>query len=92
MNNTKPVELYLRKFTKKELLTFTYNEILQRIVNFTVDVEFFQRKAKRYKPESQETLDALKDSLESKESLALNKLSLMVIEEQLQKLENEEKK
>lgn len=84
-------EKYTRKLTKKEYLIFTYNEILLRVVRFGIDVEFFAASAKTFKHDSPQAIEALQKSLEARDSVRNNELTLQVIDGLLTKLEKKEK-
>lgn len=82
---------YTRQYTKKEMLVFNYNKILERIVAYDIDTEYFERKAKTFKKDSPQATEALKESLSAKESRQFNQITLEVIESKLAKLAKEEK-
>lgn len=83
---------YTRKFTKVELATHTYNVVLQRIIDFKLDVDFYKARAKQHKKDSNEYNGFIAKAAESQTFLNNNELTLKVLEQQLQHYEVDEKK
>lgn len=81
----------IRKLTKKEQAIIQYNIILERVIAGELDIKWHLEIAAQYHEDTPEHSNAQQEYQKSKTQLARQRIALKIMEDMVEKYENEEK-